>query len=127
MSKYYKIIIDFDNTVVRNQYPEIGDELPMATYWVRQWIIAGAQIILLTMRDGEKLDAAVQWFWARGIKISGINAGIGDSVWTTSPKPFAHCIVDDTAFGCPLDNKGGVDWGIVGPKVLEQIKEYYGE
>jgi hypothetical protein len=127
MNNHYKITLDFDNTVVRNKYPAIGEELPMASYWIRQWIITGAQIILLTMRDKDKLDDAVQWFWGRGIKISGINAGIGDAIWTTSPKPFSHCIVDDTAFGCPLDSNKCVDWSIVGPKVLTQIKEYYGK
>ena len=126
-----KIAIDFDGTIVEHMFPEIGPPVPGALPWIRRWQIAGAKLILWTMRSdgqavGDVLTAAVEWCREKGIVFDAVNEGIGDRRWTQSPKAHAHIFVDDAAFGCPLMpstlvSRPMVDWSLVGPAVLELI------
>lgn len=123
-----KIAVDFDGTIVEHKYPYIGRKVPNAITWLRQWQFHGAQIILFTMRAGVELDAAVEYLEANGIKLWGINTDPDQTGWTASPKAYAELYIDDAAFGCPLKESSEmgarpfVDWSIVGPSVLERIK-----
>ena len=120
------IAVDFDGTVVTHEYPEIGREVEGAVDTLRLPEDPGARLILWTMRSGEYLDAAVEWFSERGIDLWGVNQNPDqiETQWTTSPKAYAQIYIDDAALGCPLKLKDDaarpyVDWKRVS-KILEE-------
>jgi len=97
-----RIAVDFDGTIVTHAFPQIGEELPHAIFWLRLWKLAGHELILWTMRCGKYLEEAIDWCDERGLRFDGHNQGIDDCSWTLSPKVYAHVYIDDAAFGCPL-------------------------
>lgn len=58
---YAYIGIDFDNTVVSDLFPEVGLSLG-AEPILKKLIANGHKLILWTVRSGEALDKAVDWF-----------------------------------------------------------------
>ncbi len=126
------LAIDFDGTIVDHQFPAIGEPVPGAFRWLKEFQAAGAKLILWTMRsDGDKNGPtqtdAVEFCRANGIEFFGVNANPDQWTWTVSPKAYAHIYVDDSGINCPLrDNPrmGGrpyVDWSVVGPMVMERL------
>ena len=127
------LALDFDGTCVEHMNPPaIGKEIGAAPY-LKALSDAGVKIIVWTMRSEgytglnkptEPFDAigpALAWFHQHQIKIWGVNQNHEQS-WTKSPKAYAHMVLDDTAFGCPLIYPEGrrphVDWSIAGPGLL---------
>ncbi len=127
----YIVGVDFDGTVVTHSYPEIGTELPYCQTILRQLVKQGAGIILFTMRSGETLEQAVEWFAKREIPLYGINQNPHQHTWTSSPKPYCHLYVDDAGLGCPLNydekisKRPFVDW--IGVDRLLQKHDWYTE
>jgi hypothetical protein len=128
------IAIDFDGTIVKHEYPEVGRAVPGALEWIRKFKEAGAKVILFTMRsDMEErsyLQEAVDYIEEGGITLDGVNVNPDQKSWTKSPKAYAQVYIDDAAFGCPLKidvingyhvGRPYVNWDKVGPKVLESI------
>ena len=95
------IAIDFDGTCVTHEYPEVGRDIGAAEV-IRKFVARGDKIILFTMRSGEPLMHAVDWFERKGITLFGVNCNPEQRTWTTSPKPYAHVYIDDAALGVPL-------------------------
>lgn len=66
------------------------------------------------MRDGKKLDDAVNWFKENDIPLIGVQSHPTQNQWTTSPKCHANFCLDDRNIGTQLtlDSKGVpcVDW-----------------
>ena len=111
------IAIDFDGTCVTHAYPDMGKPIG-AEAVIRGLHRRGDQIILFTMRSGEKLQDAVDWFDGLSIPLFGINENPTQSSWTKSPKPYANLYIDDAALGCPLihptdGSRPYVDWKTV--------------
>ena len=105
------IAVDFDGTVVKHRYPHLGGELVNATDVLKRLVKAGHKLILLTMRDGDRLEQARQWFKDRDVYIWAVNENPDQKNWTSSPKIYADIYIDDLALGCPMDiYKHGVDW-----------------
>ena len=130
MGKINKIAIDFDGTIVKHAYPDVGAPVPGAIHWMKHWQALDAKLILWTMRaDGKQrngeqrkvLTEALEYCAKEGIIFAAVNKGIGDRGWTESPKAHAHIYVDDAAFGCPLitpeTGRPYVNWAVVGPAV----------
>jgi hypothetical protein len=117
------IAVDFDGTCVTHKFPEIGEDIGAEDGLLRL-IRAGHQIILYTMRSGEKLDAAVKWFEEKGIPLYGINENPTQKSWTDSPKVYAHLYIDDAGLGTPLVHVEGdrpyVDWNKVQLLLMEK-------
>lgn len=107
------IAIDFDGTLVKHNYPQIGEAVPGAVSVCQRLISAGHQLILWTMRDGQQLADAVAWCEAENIDFWGINCN-PDQHWSKSPKAYAQIYIDDAALGCPLiyplDSRPYADW-----------------
>jgi len=107
------IAIDFDGTLVKHNYPRIGEAVPGAISVCQRLISAGHQLILWTMRDGIHLVDAVAWCEAENIDFWGINCN-PDQHWSKSPKAYAQIYIDDAALGCPLiyplDGRPYADW-----------------
>lgn len=111
------ICIDFDGTCVRHEYPEIGEDIG-AIPVLKELVDKGHNLILFTMRSGEHLDQAVNWFKVNNIPLSGINKNPTQSFWTDSPKAYGQLYIDDAALGCPLIQTSAltrpfVNWDVV--------------
>lgn len=107
------IAIDFDGTCVTHEYPAVGKDIG-AVITIKSFVERGDKIILFTMRSGQGLADAVNWFKENGIPLFGINQNPEQHSWTTSPKPYAHVYIDDAALGVPLiypiNGRPFVDW-----------------
>jgi hypothetical protein len=120
------VAVDFDGTVVTHEYPEIGDDVPFAHAVLQRLVGADVKIILWTMRSGEYLDAAVQWFADKGIPLWGINENPQQKEWTDSPKAYAQLYIDDAALGCPLRGRFDGKRPMVEWKGVERMLEEKG-
>lgn len=108
-----KIAVDFDGTIVHNEYPAIGPEKPFAVETLKALTADGHKLILWTSRSGPDLDAAVGWCRQRGLIFFAVNS---NTPWSSrfhkntspaSPKVVADIYVDDR-------NLGGLpDWGTI--------------
>lgn len=70
------IAVDFDGTIVRDEYPEIGEALPGAVETLRKLKKEGYALILWTCRTGLHLAKAVAWCAERGIRFDAINQNL---------------------------------------------------
>ena len=110
------IAIDFDGTCVTHEYPNVGKDIGAAPV-IKALHDQGHKIILFTMRSGDKLQDACDWFHANNIPLFGINGNPEQHTWTSSPKPYAHLYIDDAGLGIPLvqpiTGRPFVDWAVV--------------
>lgn len=95
------INVDFDGTVVKHAYPEIGGEVGSVPV-LKRIVNNGHKLILFTMRDGKELEDAVNWFKSNDIPLYGIQTNPTQKEWTSSPKAYAQLMIDDSALGCPI-------------------------
>lgn len=108
------IAVDFDGTCVTHEYPAIGKDIG-AVPVLKELAAAGHDLILFTMRDGDRLKDAVNWFKWNKIPLYAINTNPDQKSWTSSPKVYADLYIDDAAAGCPIKFMDGVsrpfvDW-----------------
>ncbi len=94
--------IDFDGTVVEHCYPDIGKEVPHCVEVLKRIVENNHQLIIWTMRAGERLEDSKKWYAERGIPFIGANVNPTQKDWTNSPKCYAHRYIDDASVGCPL-------------------------
>lgn len=129
------IAVDFDGTIVKHMYPEIGDPVPHAVETIKELAEQGHKIILLTMRgtkpfienkiddetgdvieiiERNTLQEAIDYCKNVGIPLYAVNSNPAQKHWTNSNKVYAHAYIDDAAIGCPLIEDNGkrtyVDW-----------------
>lgn len=95
------IAIDFDGTCVTHAYPGLGYDIGAIKH-LKQLVANGHKLILNTMRSGEFLQEAVDWFAYNDIALWGVNKNPRQSEWTSSPKVYAELYIDDAALGIPL-------------------------
>ena len=126
------IAVDFDGTCVSHEYPNVGKDIGAVSV-LKKLTDSGHQLVLNTMRSGEQLDDAVQWFIDNGSPLYGVNENPDQKSWTASPKVYAHIYIDDCAFGCPLKmdpavgDKPFVAWTAVEKNLMENLKLLYGD
>ena len=96
------IAVDFDGTVVKHRYPDIGEDIPGAVDTLRELVNKGHKLLLNTMRGGRELQEAVEWFDIRRLPLYGINHNKRQDYWTLSPKVWADVYIDDAAAFAPL-------------------------
>lgn len=113
--------VDFDGTIVKHAYPEVGEPVPGALDCLRELTASGHQIILWTMRSGKTLEAALLYLAGENIDVWGVNEN-PEQDWSESPKAYAHKYIDDAAMGCPLIfpsdmSRPFVDWRALFPDV----------
>lgn len=109
MMKYESLIIavDFDGTIVEDQYPKIGKPLIFAFDTLKKLQSKGHRLILWTYRRGSSLDEAVAFCKQNGIVFYAVNKSFPEEEFdgTYSRKIHADLFVDDRNFG------GMRDWG----------------
>ena len=112
------IAVDFDGTIVQDRYPEIGSEQPFAMQTLRMLLEEGHQLILWTVRQGETLEAAVEWCRQRGVEFYAVNKDFPEENEQTnstySRKIKADLFIDDRNIG------GLPDWGVLYQMIHEQ-------
>jgi len=127
------IAVDFDGTCVTHDYDKsdptvIGHDIGAAPV-LRELVKEGHKILLYTMRSGEHLLSAVEWFERNDIPLWAINENPSQKKWTDSQKIFANVYIDDAALGIPTSfdpigeytpHRAYVDWKKV-RILLEQI------
>ena len=99
-----RIAVDFDGTIVENQYPAIGVEKPFAVRTLKQLAAEGDEIILWTARSGQLLQDAVDWCESQGLKFFAVNSNYHTCVahqngFQGSRKIHADIFIDDRIIG----------------------------
>lgn len=101
------IAIDFDGTLCKGVFPEIGEPRQWLINLVKHWQKHGHKIILWTCRencgglyfpDRRYLDEAVEWCYNQGIVFDAINKNLEESNYPDecfSRKVYADLYIDD--------------------------------
>lgn len=109
------IAVDFDGTCVTHDYPLVGEDVG-AVPVLKKLVKKGHSLILLTMRSGEELEDAIEWFEKKEIDLYGVNKDPEQHEWTSSPKCYAKLYIDDCGINVPLiydeemSDRPFVDW-----------------
>lgn len=108
------IAIDFDGTIVEDQFPEIGNMIPGAKEIINKLNYEGYTIIIWTCRTGVELAKAILWLAENEIKYNYINQncpisnakyGGGDT-----RKVYANLYIDDRGLMRPLPTWEELYW-----------------
>ena len=75
-SEPWTIVEDFDGTLCKGAWPEIGEPNWEEIAYILKRQKEGAKIILATCREDERLDAAVAWCAEKGIMFDAVNENL---------------------------------------------------
>lgn len=91
------IALDFDGTLVKNKFPEIGEINPHVWQAALRAQAEGIKLILWTSRTGKVLDDAVEFCMNRGLRFDAINDNITEvkALGWDARKVFATLYIDD--------------------------------
>jgi len=118
------IAIDFDGTIVKHKFPDIGPEMPNAFRILKKWQTQGHKLILWTCRNhGELYEGrdllleAVLYCESNGLEFDAINCNSGEIAFNPEPKVYADLYIDDRA------NFSFIDW-LKFDYLLEKKKDF---
>lgn len=75
----YKVIaVDFDGTLCKNSFPNIGTPRKRVIRKLKKEIKNGAKVILWTCRWGDKLEEAIEWCKLHGITFDAVNENLDE-------------------------------------------------
>ena len=102
------LAIDFDGTIVEDEYPKIGKPLVFAFETLKKLQDDGHRLILWTYRNGRRLKEAVDFCNENGIEFYAVNESYdGEELNGISRKINADIFIDDRNIG------GFIGWGEV--------------
>ncbi len=103
------IAVDFDGTIVENDYPRIGKPMLFAFETLKKLQANGFRLILWTYRSGESLQNAVAFCKENGLVFYAINNSFPEEQFDpkVSRKINADIFIDDRNIG------GLVAWGTI--------------
>ena len=116
------IAVDFDGTIVEHRYPQIGEEIPFAVETLKMLVQDHHKVILWSVREGELLEAAVDWCKERGLEFYAINRDYPEETVENNPhfsrKLKVDVFIDDR-------NLGGIpdDWTQIYEMITHQRLE----
>lgn len=90
--------IDFDGTIVENEFPKIGKIIPEAEEFIRELHARGNKWILYTMREGESLQQALEFLAMIDLLPDAVNDNLPEmcQFYGNNPrKIFANVYIDD--------------------------------
>jgi hydroxymethylpyrimidine pyrophosphatase-like HAD family hydrolase len=101
------IAVDFDGTIVEDDYPKIGKTRIFAFETLKRLQQDGHRLILWTYRNGSKLQEAVDFCKDNGIEFYAVNASFPEEKYdySRSRKIHADLFIDDRNIG------GILGWG----------------
>jgi len=114
ISEIFTIAVDFDGTIVEDDYPKIGKPKLFAFETLIKLQEKGHRLILWTYRNGEMLDEAVTFCKENGIIFYAVNNSFPEEEYDSkySRKINAHIFIDDRNIG------GLVGWGEIYQKLI---------
>ena len=74
------IAVDFDGTLCKQAWPEIGEANERLICHLKERQADGARLILWTNREGDLLEAAVEWCKEYGLTFDTINANLPEMI-----------------------------------------------
>lgn len=91
------IAVDFDGTLVKNKFPEIGEINYFVWEAVQKAQEEGTKVILWTSRTGKVLDEALEFCTRHGMKFDAVNDNIPEvkALGWDARKVFATMYIDD--------------------------------
>lgn len=98
--KYKTIAVDFDGTLCKNAWPEIGEPNNEIINWIKALRNGGSKIILWTCREGLPLVDAIVWCTDHGLLFDAINDNLEEHkerFGGNSRKIQADLYIDDKA------------------------------
>lgn len=107
--KYEVIAVDFDGTIVTDNYPQLGELMPAAKETLTKFKENGGYIIVWTCRTGKLLRDAIRFLDEQGIPYDTINENIPHRIkeYGTDPRKVgADMYIDDKS-------PSGVDWDLI--------------
>lgn len=109
------IAVDFDGTVVDDNYPKIGKPKIFAFETLKRLQKDGHRLILWTYRSGIRLDEAVDFCKENGITFYAVNKSFPEEQfdYSKSRKIHADLFIDDRNIG------GFIGWGEVYQKLSD--------
>lgn len=95
------VAVDFDGTIVKHDYPQIGEPLPEAFEVLREMQEYGHELILWTCREDQSLRNAIAHCEERGIRFVSHNSNLDRHNFKRSitRKILADVYIDDRNFG----------------------------
>ncbi len=96
-----RIAVDFDGTIVENQFPAIGKPMLFAFETLKVLHEKGFRLILWTVRTGAELEQAVEFCKQNGVEFYAVNRNYPEEVLDgeTSRKIEADIFIDDRNLG----------------------------
>lgn len=94
------IAVDFDGTLCKEDWPDIGEPNTALIEWLIARQEMGDKVILWTCRVACMLDAAVMWCLRHGLRFDAINANLPENIekyGNDCRKVFADVYLDDKA------------------------------
>ncbi len=97
----YTIAVDFDGTIVEDEYPRIGKPMLFAFDTMKKLQEKGHRLILWTYRNGKALDDAVRFCEKNGITFYAVNKSFPEEEFDPkySRKINADLFIDDRNIG----------------------------
>lgn len=96
------IAVDFDGVLCEDSFPNIGTPNSDVIDFVKELIDSGHEVVLWTTRNGDELDAAVDWCGEKGLHFCNVNGPAPsnemkyrDRYPTPSRKIYADIYIDD--------------------------------
>ena len=92
------IAVDFDGTLCKNQWPEIGPPIEPVIDYIKQLKEEGNKLIFWSCREGEMMAQAVVWCAEHGLHFDAINANLPERIkeYGTDPRKIgADYYIDD--------------------------------
>lgn len=100
-TRNYRIYaVDFDGTLCKNAWPEIGEPYSKTIEHVKKLRQNGDKIILWTCREGNDLEKAISWCAERGLIFDAVNDNLEEikvAFGGNSRKIVADFYMDDRA------------------------------
>lgn len=98
----YIIAVDFDGTLCKNMYPEIGEPNNALIEYLKIRQDVGHKLILWTCRVGDQLEQAIDWCQDHGLTFDAVNQNLPEIIegfGGDCRKIFAHEYIDDRNSG----------------------------
>jgi len=113
------IAVDFDGTIVEDNYPSIGKPQLFAFDTLKKLQDKGHRLILWTYRHGKALNEAVAFCKENGITFYAVNKSFPEEEFDDkySRKINADLFVDDRNYG------GMVSWGEIYQNIVGEEKK----
>ena len=104
------IAVDFDGTIVEHAYPQIGRPIPFAIDVLKKLQQEGHLLLILwTVREGDLLQAAIDYCMSKGLELYAINSNYPEiEINSNGPRKIVADIYIDDRNICGLP-----EWGII--------------